>query len=626
MRTTPLGEPSSRSKLGGSLFQTIIPLAERKPYHKRVGQSLTFSFAVSKQNMTNRAQPTDGQRPVQALDDTTTLRILYMDENVALGQLFQRKLANFGYQVDLAHTGNQGWQLATTNAYDILAIDYQLPMMNGLEVIRRLQAKFQHLPAIIILTRTGQEQQAIEAMRAGASDYVLKDTGARYLDLLPIVVEKVLIRRQMEQERGDMLAILRQRNEALDLLNQASHELTATLDVETVIAQIMASTIDVLGAQGCSLWLWDEAHHYLVCQAVTDREDVPPLEGVKVTAGQGVVGWVAINKQSEIVRQTTADMRFLPEIDQKINYQTQSLLAVPLQVRDEVIGVLEIVNKLTGDFNRDDLALAKTLAASAATALQNARLVETLRQRTADLEERNGELDAFAHTVAHDLQNMLARVVGFAELLKTDLTAPPGKLPREDMTKSAEMIASNGRKMSTIIEALLLLASVRETTVDMVPLNMERIVREALSRVNDWPQAERAEISQPETWPVGWGYAPWVEEVWYNYIGNALKYGGDPAVITLGAEEIDDPNDDIGDENEDTRPHIRYWVRDNGPGIAPEDQERLFTPFTKIGQKRKLGHGLGLSIVQRIVTKMGGTVGVESTAEGSTFFFTLPGD
>ncbi len=551
------------------------------------------------------------------------VRILYMDENVALSQLFQRKLTKLGYDIDLAHTGSQGLHLAQTHPYDILAIDYQLPLINGLEVIKQLQCAPETLPAIIIFTRTGQEQYAIEAMRAGASDYVLKDTGARYLELLPIVVEKVLVRRQMETERSDMLATLSQRNEALDLLNQVSQQLTATLNVQNVIAQIMASTINVLGAQGCSLWLWDDAHYYLVCQAVADRENVPPLEGMRVTAGQGVVGWVAINKQSEIVRQTTADRRFLPEIDHKINYQTHSLMAVPLQVQDEVIGVLEVVNKLTGDFQSDDLSFAKTLAASAAIALQNARLVEALRQRTADLEERNGELDAFAHTVAHDLQNILARVVGFAEVLQTDLSPSASSRPSAEMHKSAEMIASNGRKMSKIIEALLLLASVRETRVNMVPLDMGYIVQEALSRVADWPQMAEAHISLPATWPVAWGYAPWVEEVWFNYISNALKHGGEPAQITLGATRL------VGDG--EAQEAIQYWVRDNGAGIAPQDRERLFTPFSKVGQKRKLGHGLGLSIVQRIVSKMGGTVGMmandgPNTAVGSAFYFTLPAD
>lgn len=109
------------------------------------------------------------------------------------------------------------------------------------------------------------------------------------------------------------------------------------------------------------------------------------------------------------------------------------------------------------------------------------------------------------------------------------------------------------------------------------------------------------------------GYSPWVEEVWVNYLSNALKYGGQPPRIELGATEQEGM--------------VRFWVRDYGPGIAPEDQTRLFTPFTRLDQVTTKGHGLGLSVVQRIMDKLDGRAGVESDGvpgEGSLFYFELP--
>jgi len=103
-----------------------------------------------------------------------------------------------------------------------------------------------------------------------------------------------------------------------------------------------------------------------------------------------------------------------------------------------------------------------------------------------------------------------------------------------------------------------------------------------------------------------------VEEVWVNYLSNALKYGGQPPRVELGAEQKDEM--------------VKFWMRDNGNGIAPEEQARLFTLFTRLEVRAK-GHGLGLSIVQRIVEKLGGQVGVESDGvpgHGSLFCFTLP--
>jgi len=121
-------------------------------------------------------------------------------------------------------------------------------------------------------------------------------------------------------------------------------------------------------------------------------------------------------------------------------------------------------------------------------------------------------------------------------------------------------------------------------------------------------------------WPIAAGYAPWIEEVWANYLSNALKYGGDPPLIELGAAVEED------NVNNNGLPLIRFWVQDNGDGLSEAQQERIFTPFERLDQVRAKGHGLGLSIVQRIIEKLGGKAGVESSGEpgqGSTFYFTL---
>ena len=108
------------------------------------------------------------------------------------------------------------------------------------------------------------------------------------------------------------------------------------------------------------------------------------------------------------------------------------------------------------------------------------------------------------------------------------------------------------------------------------------------------------------------GYAPWVEEIWVNYLSNGLKYGGYPPRLELGGETL--PND-----------MIRFWISDNGQGLDDEQQSNLFLPFTRLQSGKVSGQGLGLSIVRRIVEKLGGIVGVESQpGGGSKFYFTLP--
>jgi signal transduction histidine kinase len=145
----------------------------------------------------------------------------------------------------------------------------------------------------------------------------------------------------------------------------------------------------------------------------------------------------------------------------------------------------------------------------------------------------------------------------------------------------------------------------------MAPLFMDHIVFEARNRLLYLIERQKAEIILPEEWPVAMGYAPWIEEVWVNYISNAIKYGGSPPRVELGGIKEDDGV-------------VRFWARDNGKGISSGDQESLFAPFTRLQQVRARGHGLGLSIVQRIIQKLGGDVGVTSgEGDGSIFYFTL---
>jgi signal transduction histidine kinase len=120
-------------------------------------------------------------------------------------------------------------------------------------------------------------------------------------------------------------------------------------------------------------------------------------------------------------------------------------------------------------------------------------------------------------------------------------------------------------------------------------------------------------IRLPAEIPSAVGYGPWVEEIWSNYITNALKYGGNPPKLEFGADELDNG-------------YVRYWITDNGRGLTLEEQQRIFVPFTRLGKTAHVeGHGLGLSIVQRITERLGGEARVESEPDnGSKFSFTLP--
>ncbi len=239
---------------------------------------------------------------------------------------------------------------------------------------------------------------------------------------------------------------------------------------------------------------------------------------------------------------------------------------------------------------------------------------EALRRYAEELESSNAELDAFAHTVAHDLKNPLSTIYGFSSYLESRTE----KLTPEKLNENLEHISQTSLKMTNIIDELLLLARVRRVdAVDVQPLDMARIASEAQKRLRNVIAEHRAEVLVPAKWPSVWGYPPWIEEVWVNYISNACKYGGNPE---LGIA----PRIELGFDM-DSGPFLRFWTRDNGSGLSDEQRSQLFMPFTRLHQTRAQGHGLGLSIVRRIVEKLGGEVGVDSVVgTGSTFWFTLP--
>ncbi|MBX3057002.1 MAG: hybrid sensor histidine kinase/response regulator [Anaerolineae bacterium] len=232
----------------------------------------------------------------------------------------------------------------------------------------------------------------------------------------------------------------------------------------------------------------------------------------------------------------------------------------------------------------------------------------TLYKLQRDLREQIAELDAFAHTVAHDLKNPLALVIGLIDFVLLQFA---DDMP-EEVIDYLKKIQNTGYRGVNIIDELLLLASVRKQDVQLRPLDMAEIVAKAQDRLVLMTDNYRGEITMPDVWPTAVGYAPWVEEVWVNYMSNALKYGGQPPQLELGTAVQPDGM-------------VRCWVRDNGPGLSPDKQAVLFTEFVRLNELRAEGFGLGLSIIRRIMDKLNGRVGVHSVeGAGSEFYFELP--
>jgi PAS domain S-box-containing protein len=255
-----------------------------------------------------------------------------------------------------------------------------------------------------------------------------------------------------------------------------------------------------------------------------------------------------------------------------------------------------------------DISLSHLQTAAGPLSLALLTDISRRKQAETELRERNAELDAYAHTVAHDLNAPLGTMIGFAE----SLVGTYEDLSPSELRKYLKTIAGTARRMGNTITELLLFASLRKADVQPETIDMAEIVGDAIGRLSLAIKEHQAEILIPETFPRALGYPAWVAEVWFNYVSNGLKYGGRPPRLELGGIVQDDG-------------YAKFWVKDNGAGLTPEQQTQLFVPLARLEHTHKDGHGLGLSIVRRIVEKLGGQVGVESEpSQGSTFSFTLP--
>ena len=391
-----------------------------------------------------------------------------------------------------------------------------------------------------------------------------------------------------------------------ETLRTVVQPMISTFEVAT-LAQALAAGLPSLTIRGCYVSLYEGSDTSADRSLLVLAYDEPRLISVD-------------SSRRQFPSRQLAPRGVLPQ------ERPYSLLIEPLHFEDQQIGFVSF------EAGAQHASACETLRGQISSSLRGMLLLQAhqraekaleqhtseLEARGEELEKRSEELDAFAHTVAHDLKGPLGPIVGYADFLEVHYTA----LSEEDVRRLLRTMGESAAKMGNIIDELLLLATIRGLAdVEAQPLDMGSIVAESLVLMSYVIEERGAEIILPPdgAWPDSLGHGPWVEQVWINYISNALKYGGQPPRLELGA----DPLSALSKEGKGAM--VRFWVRDNGRGLVPQEQDQLFTQFTRLDRVRATGHGLGLSIVLRIVEKLGGQVGVESeSGSGSAFWFTLP--
>ncbi len=405
----------------------------------------------------------------------------------------------------------------------------------------------------------------------------------------------------------------RRRLEELLLLSEISHLIISTLDYKEVLTRIMQGVYRVLGLETCSLLLLDEESGALIFRASAgDSEGARKAMGLKVPVERSIAGRVLQEGRTLVVPDVYEEPHFYQEIDDITDFTTHSLLGVPLLTKEGAIGVIEAVNK-PGGFAAEDIRLLESVAASAAVAIQNARLHEDLRLQLEELQHTQAQLIQAAKLaaigeltagLAHELNNPLTSVLGFASLLlKQTADDDPAK-------KDLAVIVSETSRARDIVRRLMDFARQSESCRQQADLNL--VVQETLALIHQ--RLEKRGILLEESYAPD---LPWlrldvchIRQALFNLITNAyqaMPQGGKLHVSTTRQED-----------------RVAVRIADTGVGIPPEHLELIFDPFfttRPVGQ----GVGLGLSVSLGIVQSHGGSIEVESTVgQGSVFTIWLP--
>ncbi|MBV8032136.1 MAG: GAF domain-containing protein [Betaproteobacteria bacterium] len=301
----------------------------------------------------------------------------------------------------------------------------------------------------------------------------------------------------------------------------------------------------------------------------------------------------------------------------------RAYMVVPMRVGDELIGALSFGGE-SADFPAEPVEIVREVAGQIGLAIHQARLHELVRTqaaelearvgertaelaaRTAELERANAELEAFSYTVSHDLRAPLRAVDGFARIFEEDYS----RYVDEEGRRLLGVIRESSRRMGTMIDSLLALSKLGRQPLHFADVDMTQLAAEAWVELA--PDA-RVSCSLPAL-PSIRGDRALLKQVWTNLLGNAIKYSakaGNPSVEVSGRRE--------GSE-------CVYCVADNGAGFDMRYAAKLFGVFQRLhGADEFPGTGVGLAIVQRIVSRHGGRTWAESEPErGARFYFSLP--
>ncbi|HEX4450064.1 MAG TPA: ATP-binding protein [Kofleriaceae bacterium] len=305
--------------------------------------------------------------------------------------------------------------------------------------------------------------------------------------------------------------------------------------------------------------------------------------------------------------------RFVPIFEQ---IGITGMIVARLRARGVNLGYVSLFRTGTTrpPYDLDDLHLVRDLADRAALAIDNSRLLDGLERRVAErtsaLQSANLELEAFAHSVSHDLRSPLRSIATFSQILAEE----HGSELHGDARGMLGSIRKNAERLHQLVDDLLRLSRLGHRALHpVIEVDMNDVVTSAMTTIAEAHPEIAIELSLGEL-PTANGNADLLRQVWINLLDNAVKYSQRRPIARIGVAGTRENGEN------------RYTVTDNGTGFDPQYADKLFGVFQRLHNDSEFeGTGVGLALVQRIVTRHGGRVWADGRPDvGATFGFALP--
>lgn len=533
------------------------------------------------------------------------IRVLIVDDSSDDAELVAEELRSGGYQptFERVDTAKRMSEALDRGGWDAIIADYKMPGFSCLAALKLMQERNIDVPFIVVSGAIGEET-AVEAMRAGAHDYVLKQNLTR----LPAAVTRELREAQIRHERRQAIEALRDLARRSAFLAEASSKLSVSLEYEETLAHAARIPLPE-AADWCALAVPEgTALRTIICHVDPEREAWAQGYLRATLPDPLAAGGAALVIRTGQRELTTADTVFVPLVDGARELVTalgyHSGVCLPLVARGRTIGALTLVRvSAQRPFSEGELGFAEELAQRAAMALDNATLYREAR-------EAIRARDEFLSVASHELNTPLATLT----LQLDEILLRARNNERELPDRGVVLARRQVERLSKLVSNLL---DVSRITSEQIQLRITDVDLAAITReVLDAFAAEMARAGCPTeidaSRPVMGRWDPLrLEQVIANLLSNACKYGaGKPIRVEVGMEGK----------------LARLSVKDHGIGIAPADRERIFERFERAASARHYGGlGLGLYITRQVVEAHGGTIRVASNAgAGSTFSVELP--